>query len=196
WPLPVTIQLVLVPWLAILVYELAGEYGERFWLGLFVGLLVLQGLHFVEHLIQMVQLHVLNLKGLDARGLISTLDVEWVHFVFNLIEVALLVGGYRSVYGLRFRHRVAQPAGLEARLAGLEAQQVALGASLEATHRALLGVGERLEVLCQALLEGHGGEPSWVLQRAYHQGPVAAHAPHRELGTVEAVGSPGQALHQ
>ena len=73
---------------------------------------------------------------------------------------------------------------------------MALGASLEATHRALLGVGERLEVLCQALLEGHGGEPSWVLQRAYHQGPVAAHAPHRELGTVEAVGSPEQALHQ
>ena len=41
----------------------------------------------------MVQIHVLNLKGLDARGLISTLDVEWVHFVFNtwVLVVSLLL---------------------------------------------------------------------------------------------------------
>src|SRR5438067_193006 len=83
WPLQATVQLVLLPWLAILLYELAGAYHERFWLGLFVSLLVFQGAHLVEHLIQMVQIHLLNLKGLDARGLISVLDVEWVHFVFN-----------------------------------------------------------------------------------------------------------------
>ena len=40
WPLQATVQLVLAPWIALLVYELAGSYGERFWLGLFVGLLV------------------------------------------------------------------------------------------------------------------------------------------------------------
>src|SRR5438093_9455609 len=98
WPLQATVQLVLAPWIALLVYELAGEYGERFWLGLFVGLLVLQGGHLVEHVIQMVQIHVLNLKGLDARGFVSTLDVEWVHFVFNtwvLVAAVLLLTRYR-----------------------------------------------------------------------------------------------------
>jgi hypothetical protein len=52
---------------------------------------VFQGGHLVEHLIQMWQMHVLNLKEPDARGFISILDVEWVHFVFN--TWVLLVSG-------------------------------------------------------------------------------------------------------
>src|SRR6266571_446543 len=93
WPLQATVQLALLPWVAILVYELASDYGDRFWLGLYVGLLVLQGGHLVEHVIQMVQVHVLNLKGLDARGFVSVLDVEWVHFIFNswVLATALLL---------------------------------------------------------------------------------------------------------
>jgi hypothetical protein len=94
WPLQATLQLVLLPWVALLVWELACAYRDRFWLGLFTTLLVFQGGHFMEHIIQMWQIHVLNLQGPDARGLVSVLDVEWVHFVFNswvLLASALLL---------------------------------------------------------------------------------------------------------
>ncbi len=94
WPLQATVQLVLLPWFAILIYELASAYRARFWVALFSALLIFQGGHFVEHIIQMWQIHALRLQGLDARGFISVLDVEWVHFVFNswvLIASALLL---------------------------------------------------------------------------------------------------------
>jgi hypothetical protein len=42
----------------------------------------------------MVQLHVLGLTGPDARGIFGTLDIEWVHFLWNtwvLVAVAVLV---------------------------------------------------------------------------------------------------------
>jgi hypothetical protein len=104
WPLQAAVQLVLLPWVAILVRELAGAYRDRFWLGLFSALLVFQGGHFLEHSIQMWQIHVLNLQGPDARGLVSVLDVEWVHFVFNswvLLASALLLYRFRRSGWLR-----------------------------------------------------------------------------------------------
>ncbi|MBF6596103.1 MAG: hypothetical protein IVW51_16890 [Thermaceae bacterium] len=59
------------------------------------GLLLLQGFHFLEHTVQMVQYYLLNLPSAQSQGLISALNVEWVHFTWNVIILAC------SVYLLR-----------------------------------------------------------------------------------------------
>jgi len=66
-------------------------------------LLLLQGFHFVEHGTQMVQYYLLNLPPAQSQGLISALNVEWVHFIWNVIvlicTVFLLRRGMRGFWG-------------------------------------------------------------------------------------------------
>lgn len=69
--------------------------GNR-WLLFFLFLFLTQGGHVLEHLIQMVQIHVLGLPGKQAQGLVgAALNIEWVHLAWNtwviLAIVALLV---------------------------------------------------------------------------------------------------------
>ena len=54
-------------------------------------LLVVQVLHLGEHAAQMVQLYVLGWPPPNARGLVSTFDVEKIHFVWNAVVLATLV---------------------------------------------------------------------------------------------------------
>ena len=54
-------------------------------------LLLVQVLHLGEHVAQMVQLHVLGWPPPTARGIVSTFDVEKIHFVWNAIVLATLV---------------------------------------------------------------------------------------------------------
>jgi hypothetical protein len=54
-------------------------------------LLVLQGFHTIEHIIQLVQFYVLNLPGIQSQALLSSLNVEWVHFVWNWLAWGLVV---------------------------------------------------------------------------------------------------------
>jgi hypothetical protein len=53
-------------------------------------LLVVQVLHLGEHAIQMVQLYAAHLPPAQARGLISPLDVEKVHFFWNLFVLGMV----------------------------------------------------------------------------------------------------------
>ena len=68
------------------------QYG---WLALFYLLVVGQRGHFVEHVAQLIQIHAFGFQGAAARGIFGTLDIEWVHFVWNtwvlLILLVLLV---------------------------------------------------------------------------------------------------------
>jgi hypothetical protein len=55
-------------------------------------LAVSQSAHLVEHIAQMVQIHVLHLTGASAQGIVGALNIEWVHFSWNaLILITLLV---------------------------------------------------------------------------------------------------------
>jgi hypothetical protein len=55
-------------------------------------LAVSQTLHLVEHVAQMVQIHILGLSGASAQGLVGQLNIEWVHFIWNSwVLLALLV---------------------------------------------------------------------------------------------------------
>lgn len=79
-------------------------YRHFHWLGLFYVLVATQGGHFVEHVVQMVQIHVLDRSGPAARGVFGELDVEWVHFGWNtwvLLAVVLLLVRYRRNPWLR-----------------------------------------------------------------------------------------------
>jgi hypothetical protein len=60
------------------------------WMAVFTLLLLAQTGHLLEHVWQMVQLHLLGLTGSDARGLVGQLDIEWVHFGWNAGVVLLL----------------------------------------------------------------------------------------------------------
>ena len=73
----------------------AAGYPDRFvatpWIALLGFLALAQTAHLVEHVAQMVQIHVLHLSGAAAQGIVGQLNIEWVHFVWNaLILVALL----------------------------------------------------------------------------------------------------------
>jgi hypothetical protein len=54
-------------------------------------LLALQGFHTIEHVVQLMQFYVFNNPGIQSQGLISSLNVEWVHFIWNWIVWGLVV---------------------------------------------------------------------------------------------------------
>lgn len=63
-----------------------------------LGALALQGLHFVEHIAQVAQRSFLDLP--EAHGILgAALDIEWVHFAYNLALLAVL-------WGLLFAYRL------------------------------------------------------------------------------------------
>src|SRR5205814_7145202 len=46
-------------------------------------LVMAQGFHTLEHLAQWYQYHILRWPSFASGGLISTLNAEWVHFIWN-----------------------------------------------------------------------------------------------------------------
>lgn len=88
---------VLVPWLPLLAVQTAWTYRRYQWLALFYALVVGQTGHFLEHVSQMIQIHVLGLTGADASGIFGALNIEWVHFTWNTWVIA-------TVFTLLFRY--------------------------------------------------------------------------------------------
>jgi hypothetical protein len=81
-----------VPWVPMFARQLRWVYRRYAWLALFYALVVTQTGHLIEHVAQMLQIHLLGLHGADARGIFGTLDIEWVHFVWNTwVLIAVLV---------------------------------------------------------------------------------------------------------
>lgn len=89
----------LVPWVPLLVWETRWLYRLHGVLALFYLLVVTQVAHLLEHVAQMMQIHLLHLSGVQARGVFGALDIEWVHFLWNtwvLVAVLLLLRAFRS----------------------------------------------------------------------------------------------------
>ena len=62
------------------------------WIALLGFLALSQAAHLLEHVAQMVQIHMLHLSGANAQGIVGQLNIEWVHFTWNaLVLVTLLV---------------------------------------------------------------------------------------------------------
>ena len=83
--------LILIAWLPIWIVKTASLYRHYHWLALFFVLVIGQSVHFIEHIAQMIQIHILGLSGTQAHGIIGMLDLEWVHFVFDAGWVPMCV---------------------------------------------------------------------------------------------------------
>jgi hypothetical protein len=72
---------------------------SRPWLALFSLIALTQTAHLLEHVAQIVQIHLLGVRGAAARGIVGQLDLEWVHFIWNtavVVVLALLLLRYRD----------------------------------------------------------------------------------------------------
>jgi len=99
WPPWVAAVAALLPWAPILYGEVVWTHRHYSWLALFYVLVVSQVGHFFEHVAQMIQIHFLGLRDLAALGVFGTLNIEWVHFVFNtwvIIAVPLVLYRFRT----------------------------------------------------------------------------------------------------
>ncbi len=99
WPLWARALAALLPWIPTFSGEIAWTYRHYQWLSLFYVLVVTQSGHFLEHVAQVVQIHILGLSGPDARGVFGALDLEWVHFVWNtwvIVATLLLLLRFRA----------------------------------------------------------------------------------------------------
>ncbi len=81
WQVGSLIMLVWIPlvgYVMSIFYRLYGAGVSAFFL-----LVVGQAAHLAEHTAQMVQIHLLGLKGPQASGIIGQLNTEWVHLIWN-----------------------------------------------------------------------------------------------------------------
>lgn len=98
WPLWGHGLMLVLVWGPIFAIETAWTHRHYGWFALFYVLALTQLGHFVEHLVQMVQLHLLHRRGAGASGVFGQLDIEWVHLGFNtwvLLAVVLLLTRFR-----------------------------------------------------------------------------------------------------
>jgi hypothetical protein len=83
-------------------YPPPAVHSETLTPALLIVLLAAQGFHSIEHMVQVVQFHVLHLPLAASTGLISAANAEWIHFAWNWSVVAVvltLIGrGMRSVW--------------------------------------------------------------------------------------------------
>jgi hypothetical protein len=91
WPLWAVVLATLLPWLALLAKEIPCTFRQSRWLALFYVLVLFEVGHVVEHVAQMIQLHVLHLDAAHARGIFGALDIEWVHFLWNTWILGVVV---------------------------------------------------------------------------------------------------------
>jgi hypothetical protein len=65
-------------------------------------ILVAQGTHTIEHIVQWIQYHLLNMPARRSTGLLSAANAEWVHFVWNwavlIVVLGLVRGGVRNFW--------------------------------------------------------------------------------------------------
>lgn len=91
WALWVLVLAALLPWVPVVAFEIAWTYHHYGWLALFYVLVITQVGHVVEHVCQMLQLHVWHLHASEAEGVFGQLNVEWVHFAWNTWVLVALV---------------------------------------------------------------------------------------------------------
>src|SRR5689334_9497020 len=98
WLLWILGLLIMAAWTPLVVSTMRAIYQRHRWLAFLYLLVVTQAAHTVEHLAQMVEMHILGRSGPKASGVIGFLDIEWVHLTWNslvLLAVFMLLFAYR-----------------------------------------------------------------------------------------------------
>ena len=75
----------------IAVQFLLSRDAQQTWLAIFAALVAGQGAYLLEHVAQMIQIHVLKLSGAQAQGIVGALNIEWVHFLWNTWVIVMVV---------------------------------------------------------------------------------------------------------
>lgn len=83
WTIWLMALLVMVAWMPLTFKMMTDIFKKYQWVALLFVMVVAQGAHTIEHIAQVIQLHLLNLHGLQASGLIGGLNNEWVHLIWN-----------------------------------------------------------------------------------------------------------------
>ncbi|MDQ2717511.1 MAG: hypothetical protein M3Z08_21675 [Chloroflexota bacterium] len=83
WAIWLIAILIVLAWLPVISIAVKTVSQQSRYLGFFCILLITQGGHFIEHLAQLIQIYILGFNPMHAHGLIGTLDIEWVHFIWN-----------------------------------------------------------------------------------------------------------------
>jgi len=91
WTMWLVALLIALAWLPLLIMKTASLYRKYRWFALFFVLVVTQGAHLLEHCFQMIQIHILGIPTSLAHGLISILDTEVSHFIWNIWVLAFTV---------------------------------------------------------------------------------------------------------
>lgn len=90
--------LAVIPWILIVFVEMEWTYRHFGWLALFGLMAFVQTLHFSEHVIEVVQVHVFHDPLNQAQAIFGQFNVEWVHFTGDTgltIGTLLLLTRYR-----------------------------------------------------------------------------------------------------
>ena len=99
YPLAVIGIVTLIPWLPLFFSEAIWKYRHYVWFALIELLVVVQGLHFIEHIAQVTEVDILGLPRSQSHGIIGNLDQEYVHFFFDTfltIGVIILLFKFRK----------------------------------------------------------------------------------------------------
>lgn len=102
WTITLIVVLALLPVGLIKWREDRQRYGVTVMLLSII--LVTQGVHTIEHVVQWAQYYLLFLPARQSNGLLSAANAEWVHFVWNwgvlLVVLALMRGGMRNIWAV------------------------------------------------------------------------------------------------
>jgi hypothetical protein len=99
WPFWAVGLAVVLPLMPIVVAQIVWTEEHYPGLALFYVLIVTQSGHFAEHIWQEIQIHVLGVPLLAARGAFGAFDIEWVHFLWNtfvIVVVLVLLTRFRA----------------------------------------------------------------------------------------------------
>jgi hypothetical protein len=72
--------LALIPWCVIVFVEIEWSYQHFGWFALFFTMAFVQLIHYSEHLIEVIQVHIFHTPTPDALAIFSKLNIEGVHF--------------------------------------------------------------------------------------------------------------------
>lgn len=88
--------LALVPWGLMVFVEIEWSYKHFGWFALFGAMAFVQLIHYSEHAIEVIQVHVFHDPVHQAIAIFSSLNIEWVHFTGDtLLTIGTLVLLYK-----------------------------------------------------------------------------------------------------
>src|SRR5215468_9647298 len=76
WTIWILGFLIIAAWMPLVISTMRTIYQRHRWLAFLYLLVVAQAAHMIEHLAQMVELHILGWPGPKANGIIGFLNVE------------------------------------------------------------------------------------------------------------------------